>query len=40
MYQRIAHIALVVESYDEAIVFYRDMLDFALIEDTQIGEKR
>lgn len=40
MYQRIAHIALVVEDYDEAISFFRDLLDFVLVEDTQIGEKR
>ncbi|RZM29175.1 MAG: VOC family protein [Pedobacter sp.] len=40
MYQRIAHIALVVESYDKAIAFYRDMLDFVVVEDTQMGDKR
>ena len=40
MYQRIAHIALVVDNYDDAIDFYRNMLDFVLVEDTQLGEKR
>jgi len=40
MYQRIAHIALVVESYDEAIAFYRDKLDFVVLEDTQLADKR
>lgn len=34
MYQRIAHIALVVEDYDDAIAFYTQKLQFDLIEDT------
>lgn len=34
MKQRIAHIALVVEDYDDAIEFYTQKLDFTLIEDT------
>lgn len=41
MKQRIAHIALVVKDYDEAIEFYKEKLDFKLIEDTWINaEKR
>ncbi|WNB17614.1 VOC family protein [Marivirga arenosa] len=40
MYQRIAHIALVVEDYDEAIEFYTEKLDFTLLEDTRIDEKK
>lgn len=36
MYQRIAHIALVVKDYDEAIEFYTRKLDFKLLEDTAI----
>jgi catechol 2,3-dioxygenase-like lactoylglutathione lyase family enzyme len=40
MYQRIAHIALVVKDYDEAIEFYTQKLDFALIEDTRIDEEK
>jgi len=41
MYQRIAHIALVVEDYDDAIDFYTNKLDFQLVEDTQLSaEKR
>ena len=41
MNQRIAHIALVVKDYDEAIEFYTQKLDFKLIEDTQLTpEKR
>jgi catechol 2,3-dioxygenase-like lactoylglutathione lyase family enzyme len=34
MKQRIAHIALVVDDYDEAIKFYTEKLSFTLIEDT------
>ena len=34
MKQRIAHIALVVADYDEAIAFYTQKLHFDLIEDT------
>lgn len=40
MYQRIAHIALVVRDYDEAIDFYTKKLDFTLIEDTTLDEKK
>lgn len=40
MYQRIAHIALVVKDYDEAIEFYTQKLDFTLLEDTKIDEKK
>ncbi|MEM6320519.1 MAG: VOC family protein [Bacteroidota bacterium] len=36
MYQRIAHIALVVEDYDDAIAFYTQKLHFDLIEDTPL----
>ena len=38
MNQRIAHIALVVKDYDEAIAFYTEQLDFVLLEDTKIDE--
>ena len=37
MTQRLAQIALLVREYDEAIAFYRDMLGFTLIEDTDRG---
>jgi catechol 2,3-dioxygenase-like lactoylglutathione lyase family enzyme len=38
---RIAHIALVVRDYDEAMAWYRDKLGFRLVEDTKLGpEKR
>ena len=38
--QRIAHIALVVRDYDEAITFYTQKLDFKLIEDTKLSEEK
>ena len=38
MKQRIAHIALVVKNYDEAIEFYTKKLHFDLIEDTDLGD--
>lgn len=38
MKQHIAHIALVVEDYDEAIAFYTTKLKFDLIEDTKLDE--
>jgi catechol 2,3-dioxygenase-like lactoylglutathione lyase family enzyme len=40
MYQRIAHITLVVNDYDEAIEFYTKKLDFCLVEDTKISEDK
>jgi catechol 2,3-dioxygenase-like lactoylglutathione lyase family enzyme len=41
MHQRIAHIALVVDDYDDAIVFYTQKLDFVVVEDTKLNaEKR
>lgn len=38
--QRIAHIALVVNDYDEAIKFYTEKLNFTLIEDTVLDETK
>jgi catechol 2,3-dioxygenase-like lactoylglutathione lyase family enzyme len=38
MNQHIAHIALVVANYDEAIKFYTEKLNFTLIEDTKLSE--
>ncbi len=40
MNQQIAHIALVVNDYDEAIHFYTGKLHFALIEDTVLSETK
>jgi catechol 2,3-dioxygenase-like lactoylglutathione lyase family enzyme len=34
----IAHIALVVRAYDEAIAWFTGMLDFELVEDTDLGD--
>lgn len=40
MQQQIAHIALVVEDYDEAISFYVNKLNFVLLEDTPQSETK
>jgi catechol 2,3-dioxygenase-like lactoylglutathione lyase family enzyme len=40
MQQHIAHVALVVNNYDEAIEFYTEKLDFILIEDTKLSETK
>ncbi|CAN5499800.1 VOC family protein [soil metagenome] len=40
MKQSIAHIALVVADYDEAIKFYTETLDFILLEDTPQSETK
>ena len=40
MNQKIAHIALVVNDYDEAIKFYTQTLHFTLIEDTKLSETK
>jgi catechol 2,3-dioxygenase-like lactoylglutathione lyase family enzyme len=40
MDQRIAHIALVVDDYDDAIEFYTKQLHFTLIEDTVLSETK
>lgn len=40
MKQEIAHIALVVAGYDEAIKFYTEQLNFTLIEDTVLSETK
>lgn len=39
MKRSIAHIALVVRDYDEAIAFFTEVLDFRLIEDTYVPEQ-
>jgi len=38
--QHLAHIALVVKDYDEAIQFYTQKLGFTLIEDTKLSEEK
>lgn len=40
MKQHIAHIALVVDDYDEAIAFYTQKLHFELLEDTVLSETK
>lgn len=40
MQQSIAHIALVVRDYDEAIRFYTETLHFKLVEDTVMSETK
>lgn len=40
MKQKIAHIALVVADYDEAIQFYTQKLHFTLVEDTTLSETK
>jgi catechol 2,3-dioxygenase-like lactoylglutathione lyase family enzyme len=40
MKQQLAHIALVVADYDEAIQFYTEKLHFTLIEDTVLSETK
>ena len=40
MKQRLAHIAIVVDDYDEAISFYTKKLHFNLVEDTRLSETK
>jgi catechol 2,3-dioxygenase-like lactoylglutathione lyase family enzyme len=40
MNQFIAHVALVVKDYDEAIGFYTEKLGFTLVEDTVLSETK
>jgi len=40
MKRYLAHIAIVVKDYDEAIDFYKNILDFDLIEDTVLSEEK
>ncbi len=40
MQHKLAHIALVVRDYDEAIQFYTQTLGFDLVEDTQLSDTK
>lgn len=40
MKQQIAHIALIVSDYDEAIMFYTEKLGFKVIRDIALNKKR
>ena len=37
MKRKLAHVAVVVRDYDEAIAFYTRVLGFRLVEDTDLG---
>ena len=38
--QTLAHVAIVIKDYDEAIAFYTQQLNFVLLEDTQLSETK
>lgn len=40
MKQHVAHIALVIDDYDEAIAFYTQKLNFDLVEDTVLSDDK
>ncbi len=40
MKQKISHIALVVEDYDKAIDFYTTKLNFILVQDTALSDRK
>jgi catechol 2,3-dioxygenase-like lactoylglutathione lyase family enzyme len=40
MKQKLAHVAIVVNDYDEAIKFYTEKLHFLLLEDTKLSETK
>ncbi|MFN8115530.1 MAG: VOC family protein [Bacteroidia bacterium] len=40
MHQSLAHIALLVNDYDEAIHYYTQTLHFTLVEDTKLSETK
>lgn len=40
MSQNIAHVAILVEDYDQAIEYYTKKLNFDLIEDTDLGNEK
>ncbi len=40
MKQRIAYISLLVKEYDEAILFYKDKLQFKIVEDTVLNDQK
>lgn len=40
MRRRLAHVAIVVKDYDEAIEYYTRKLNFTLIEDTKMSESK
>jgi catechol 2,3-dioxygenase-like lactoylglutathione lyase family enzyme len=40
MIQKLAHIAIVVDDYDEALAFYTKKLHFTLVEDTVLSDTK
>ena len=40
MLQRLAAVTVLVPSYDDGLAFFRDLLGFALIEDTPLGANK
>jgi catechol 2,3-dioxygenase-like lactoylglutathione lyase family enzyme len=40
MKQKLAHVAIIVNDYDEAIKFYTERLHFLLLEDTKLSETK
>ncbi len=40
MKKHLAHIALVIDDYDKAIAYYTNTLNFILIEDSKLDEKK
>jgi catechol 2,3-dioxygenase-like lactoylglutathione lyase family enzyme len=40
MNQKLAHVAIVVKDYDEAIKFYTEKLHFILLEDTKLSDTK
>ncbi|QKG52516.1 VOC family protein [Hymenobacter sp. BRD67] len=40
MYQQLAHVALLVRDYDEALAFYTQQLGFQLLADTRLSATR
>ena len=40
MLQRLAAVTILVPSYDEGLAFFRDVLGFAVLEDTSLGSDK
>ena len=40
MKRKIAHVALIIHDYDEAIKFYTEKLDFIVVEDTVLSQEK
>jgi catechol 2,3-dioxygenase-like lactoylglutathione lyase family enzyme len=40
MLQRLAAVTILVPTYDEGLAFFRDVLGFAVLEDTQLGSDK